>query len=403
MANLVRPSGVGGSSCGVLVQALHSRIASVTSPTATAAACKHLPSHCPIRTHLPQEHQQRRNGRRTPVVVAVSSRLANDTEEEAWSPDSYQALLRGGEDVASVMKTMTELLEDIQGLDPEDEAVALELAAAGAIGQKLDSLDGSFLLALDWMIRQADSEQDEKRKQVLEIIKDSVLGQLSDKCPPHVQIIGMLCQTPTKEKRHEVLRRSAGGGGVFDTESGGKLTIPNANLNDVAIQADNLLAGIEEKPRVQDRRLLAKLVLVREEARSMLGGGLLDKRNDNRGFKNLPGNVVKFISKLVSVRPGPALRERISNVMNGKEEGEDPPEDDDEEEKPDVKRRASGSKKKVPSKFDEELPVRPGIFLEAITKVLGGMYETNTAGVGVQQLEWIHRETLEILEDIGYS
>lgn len=50
--------------------------------------------------------------------------------------------------------------------------------------------------------------------------------------------------------------------------------------------------GMEEKRRIKDRRLLAKLVLIREEARDMLGGGLLDERNDNRGFKTLPGNVV---------------------------------------------------------------------------------------------------------------
>jgi hypothetical protein len=47
-------------------------------------------------------------------------------------------------------------------LDPEDESVALELAAAGAIQEKLDTLDGSFLLALDWMTKQADSEHDDK-------------------------------------------------------------------------------------------------------------------------------------------------------------------------------------------------------------------------------------------------
>lgn len=52
----------------------------------------------------------------------------------------------------------------------------------------------------------------------------------------------MLCRTPTKEKRIEILRRAAGGGGVFDTESGGKLTIPHANLLNVSTQADNILA-----------------------------------------------------------------------------------------------------------------------------------------------------------------
>jgi hypothetical protein len=36
------------------------------------------------------------------------------------------------------------------------------------------------------------------------------------------------------------------------------------------------------------------------------------------------------------------------------------------------------------------LPVRPGMFLETVTKVLGGMYETKAAGgVTFQQLEWV--------------
>ncbi|KAH7445081.1 hypothetical protein KP509_02G105600 [Ceratopteris richardii] len=291
-------------------------------------------------------------------------------------------------------------LSDVEGLDQDKEGLAIHLAAAGAIQQKLDSLDGSFLLALDWMIREAEVENDDERKEVLEIIKETVLGQLNEKCPPHVQVLGLLCRTPTKEKRTEILRRSAGGGGVFDTESGGKLTIPFSNLMNISTQADNLVSSMEEKPRIKDRRLLAKLVVIRDEARSMLGGGLLDERNDNRGFKNLPSNVVKFLSSIVSVRPGPSLRQKLLNVMNGKDEGQDPPEETDND---DVEGQNRAEKSKVSSKSDHELPVRPGMFLEAVMKVLGSMYETNTAGVGVQQLEWVHRETLKILEEIGYS
>ena len=118
----------------------------------------------------------------------------------------------------------------------------------------------------------------------------------------------------------------------------------------------------------------------------MLGGGLLDKRNDNRGFKNLPKNVViqsetkplslkqtiikesctnslfyvylclnafsiiyiqvNFISSLIGVRPGPALRQRISNVMNGKEEGKDPSPED--EENKDAERAKFRTRKQVP-------------------------------------------------------
>lgn len=44
---------------------------------------------------------------------------------------------------------------------------------------------------------------------------------------------------------------------------------------------------METRPVVPDRKLLARLVLIREEARNMMGGGILDERND-RGLTTLP-------------------------------------------------------------------------------------------------------------------
>lgn len=46
---------------------------------------------------------------------------------------------------------------------------------------------------------------------------------------------------------------------------------------------------------VPDRKLLARLVLIREEARNMMGGGILDERND-RGLNTLPESEVCFLS-----------------------------------------------------------------------------------------------------------
>lgn len=54
-------------------------------------------------------------------------------------------------------------------------------------------------------------------------------------------MIGLLCQTPQKESRHELLRRVAAGGGIFKSENGLKVQLPGANLNDIADQADDLL------------------------------------------------------------------------------------------------------------------------------------------------------------------
>lgn len=60
-------------------------------------------------------------------------------------------------------------------------------------------------------------------------------------------MIGLLCRTPQKESRHELLRRVAAGGGVFQSENGTKVQLPGANLNDIANQADDLLEVITVK------------------------------------------------------------------------------------------------------------------------------------------------------------
>lgn len=52
---------------------------------------------------------------------------------------------------------------------------------------------------------------------------------------------------------------------------------------------------MESRPVVPDRKLLARLVLIREEARNMMGGGILDERND-RGLNTLPESEVHIFS-----------------------------------------------------------------------------------------------------------
>lgn len=52
-----------------------------------------------------------------------------------------------------------------------------------------------------------------------------------------------------------------------------------------------IMQSMETQPVIPDRKLLARLVLIREEARSMMGGGILDERN-GRGFSTLPESEV---------------------------------------------------------------------------------------------------------------
>lgn len=42
-------------------------------------------------------------------------------------------------------------------------------------------------------------------------------------------------------------------------------------------KSEEFLQTMETRPVVPDRKLLARLVLIREEARNMMGGGILDE------------------------------------------------------------------------------------------------------------------------------
>ncbi|KAF6165462.1 hypothetical protein GIB67_028021 [Kingdonia uniflora] len=294
-------------------------------------------------------------------------------------PSYYEALLKGGEQVTSVLQEMVKLneetheisipscapqLEDMN-MDEASEEVAVGLAAQGVIGKRVDQMESGFMMALDYMIQLAEKDDDDQRKSLLEVIKETVLSHLTKKCPPHVQVIGLLCRTPLKESRQELLRRVAAGGGTFRSEKGAKVQLPGANLNDIANQADDLLETMESKPTVPDRKLLARLVLIREEARNMMGGGILDERN-NRGLTTLPEAEVNFLTKLVALRPSETVKEMIKNVMQGKDEGAESSSSDEG----DTANELSGISGRASVTGRKPHPVRPGMFLETVTKVI---------------------------------
>ncbi|OVA08682.1 hypothetical protein BVC80_1611g36 [Macleaya cordata] len=320
-------------------------------------------------------------------------------QDAKWDPSYYEALLNGGEQVTSVLEEMIKLLEDMN-MDEASEEVAVEIAAQGVIGKRVDQMESGFMMALDYMIQLAEKDYDDKRKSLLEVIKQTVLSHLTKKCPPHVQVVGLLCRTPEKDSRQELLRRVAAGGGVFQSGNGTKVQLPGANLNDIANQADDLLETMESRPTVPDRKLLARLVLIREEARNMMGGGILDERND-RGLSILPEAEVNFLTKLVALRPGKAVEEMIKNVMQGKDEGADKL-GSDEEDTTNTENTSSGIAGRASVSGRKPLPVRPGMFLESVSKVLGGVYAGNVSGITAQHLEWVHQKTLQILQEIAF-
>ncbi|KAM3272298.1 hypothetical protein ACQJBY_042449 [Aegilops geniculata] len=286
---------------------------------------------------------------KVPLPIASPSPLGDDPAK--WDPAECDAILRGGEQVASVLQEMLTLMEDME-MDGAFAPVAVELVAQGVIGNRVDEMESGFLMALDYMIQLAQKDGDDERNSLLEIVKQTVLDHLTKKCPPHVQVVGLLCQTEKKESRHELLRRVAAGGGVFENDKGLKCQIPGANLNDIANQADDLLE-------------------------------------------------VNFLSKLVALKPGKAVEKMISDVMHGKEEGADNTESTNTGPNSDLE-PSTGTSGRENATARKPHPVRPGMFLETVSKVLGGIYAKNTSGITAQHLEWVHQTTLKILQEMAF-
>ncbi|KMZ60622.1 hypothetical protein ZOSMA_58G00800 [Zostera marina] len=96
---------------------------------------------------------------------------------------------------------------------------AVELSSQGVIEKRVDELESWFMIALDYMIQLADKDQGDQRKSLLEIIRQTILDHFTKKYPQH----------------------------------------------------------IESRLRVPDRKLLVRLVLIREEVSDMMGSGILDE------------------------------------------------------------------------------------------------------------------------------
>lgn len=47
-------------------------------------------------------------------------------------------------------------------MDKDSEAAAVELAAQGVIGKRVDEMESGFMMALDYMIQLAEKDQDDQ-------------------------------------------------------------------------------------------------------------------------------------------------------------------------------------------------------------------------------------------------
>ena len=102
------------------------------------------------------------------------------------------------------------------------------------------------------------------------------------KLPPAMQLVDLLVEFEAEADRAKVMEAAVQGG------AGGAVPVPAAHPTEVVANARHLITDLEAKAEVADRGLLARLCLVREEAR------LFADRLDADGTRTVvPGGKVR--------------------------------------------------------------------------------------------------------------
>ncbi|KAG1672207.1 hypothetical protein FOA52_002908 [Chlamydomonas sp. UWO 241] len=327
--------------------------------------------------------------------------------------DNYGAAVR--EQVERAAKLMEEMLEEIMSeLFVEQAAAYIAPGADGSgrggpplseadavrstVVQRIEFLDANFLAALNGYIDAAARDPEGPVGELLplmELLRNEVLYQVALRLPPAARVLNRTLQERDKDARVGVLRTAL---------SGGRGDVPGADGGSLSTAATQFIDDMEEQDVVVDRRLLARLCLVREEVRFLgleagfTGGGQAQDAASPSGSSgsgaggdggaqgfhrsNVPQRPAAFINQLVAVGVPATRLGLLSRAFCEDWEGAAP------RQKP-----QSSAQKGQPDW------VRPGRFMATLAAMISGVEAE--AGSGVRQrLADIQMEAISVLDRI---
>lgn len=347
--------------------------------------------------------------------------------ESTSSPDDQavdKAFIKGGVSRAAV--TIDEMLEEIMKEMFADSAARYiesssgpglkeEEAVRSSVIRRLEFMDANFLGALTGYIDLLKKNQSIQKVwedvgqeillPLLESIRSQVLYQVALRLPPAARILNRVLRDEDKDSRLSVLRQSM---------SGGQGDLPGSDSESLFSAASQFIDDMEDGEIIMDRRLLARLCLVREEVRwiadersftSVISGAssktLGDEPSDSeqRGEgeekedglprpvlrTNVPQRPAAFITQLVSVAD-PSMRVALmSRAFCEDWEGAAP------------RQKAQTAAQKGQPDF-----VRPGRFMSALHLMMSWMegegIEDAKKGIIMRRLADIQLEAVNVLD-----
>jgi len=260
-----------------------------------------------------------------------------------------------------------------------------EEAITTAIQKRLHTFDELFLIALSAFSKIA-AEQGDPNAKLLEKIRVALIGTIQERLPIEVQLLDQLVVIPESEKRVEIIW------GVLEKKRAP--FVDPYKLDSAAVQ---FIEDMENKAEIVDRRLLARMLLVREELQMAARESALkqgreyvspdDKIADHR--KSVQVRAVAFLQAVMKVPDRRGRAAYLRKAFTSDWEGAAP-----------VRAPAGSVSESGDEKSDS---VRPGRFLTAVHVM---QREMNKPGqdikpVILERIEDIRRECFEILTDIA--
>ncbi|GIL92422.1 hypothetical protein Vretimale_6501 [Volvox reticuliferus] len=271
-----------------------------------------LPSTPPSRRPcLSQPHPRRR-----PSTLPSAAAPDNSTQPPQPDPVKKRAEITANVERASAMVgeivdevTREMFISEAVAYIQEDRSDQTELTAVrDAVARRLDFLDANFLTTLSGFIRACEQRGDAQLTRVLIAIREEVLRQVAGRMPAAAQVLDLALRHADKDKRVGVLRAAsaagAGAGAVADGAVGASGGVPTADLDTLAATASKFIDEMEEQPEIPDRRLLARLVLLREEVRLLREEARFNAGADQPTEpvrSNVPQRCAAFLKELVAV------------------------------------------------------------------------------------------------------
>ena len=165
------------------------------------------------------------------------------------------------------------------------------------VASRLDELDQMFLYALNAYLHGAIENKEEEAAGMLLAIKDEVIRQLHKKLTPEMQVLSVAAEITDVQERSEFITRS------LDTDA---YNLFSCSAESLERAAEGVIIDMESLESIPDHALLARICLVREEARKIAARqpAVLGSKDPNYGkvkIMAVPQKTLVFLNNLIGI------------------------------------------------------------------------------------------------------